>query len=58
VDELGVDRAHAHVAVARALDAHLVAVGLLVEVWRHRDTFAADRDLQRFCRGFGRAAAR
>jgi hypothetical protein len=41
MDELGVDRRHAHVAVASALDAHLVAIGLLIEMRRDDDTFAA-----------------
>jgi len=42
VHELGVDRAHADVTVARAFDAHLIALGLGVEV--RSDCHAVDAD--------------
>ena len=45
-------------AVARAHDAHLVAVGLLVEVRRDRDTFGPPIAFsQRLGRRFGRRAS-
>src|SRR5581483_3069310 len=45
-------------AVPRALDAHLVAIGLLVKMRRYRNALAADRLFQRFGGGLGGIAAR
>ena len=52
--EFGVDGAHADVAMARTLDPHLVAIGLLIEVRRYGDRIPANRALKRLGRRFCR----